>query len=84
MPKNKGVNQMSEIKQRKQKKERGASVKDVIDSLSEFDGIDSIAVVVKYEDDDIETALSGDSTAELIGMLEVAKIELVEMITDAE
>lgn len=75
---------MSEIKQRKQKKERGASVKDVIDSLSEFDGIDSIAVVVKYEDDDIETALSGDSTAELIGMLEVAKIELVEMITDAE
>lgn len=75
---------MSEIKQRKQKNERGASVKDVIDSLSEFDGIDSIAVVVKYEDDDIETAFSGDSTAELIGMLEVAKIELVEMITDAE
>lgn len=75
---------MSEIKQRKQKNERGASVKDVIDSLSEFEGIDSIAVVVKYEDDGIETAFSGDSTAELIGMLEVAKIELVEMITDAE
>lgn len=75
---------MSEIKQRKQKNERGASVKDVIDSLSEFDGIDSIAVVVKYENDDIETAFSCDSTAELIGMLEVAKFELVEMITDAE
>lgn len=75
---------MSEIKTHKQKKERGASVKDVIDSLREFGGIDSIAVVVKYDDDHIDTAFSGDSTAELIGMLEVAKIELVEMITDAE
>jgi len=63
------------LKSYKQNKARGASIQEVIDSLQlSADKMESIAVVVIYSDDEIETAYSGDSDVELIGMLEVAKL----------
>ena len=75
---------MSDIKQHKQKKERGASVQGVIDSLNDISEIDEIAVVVSYTDGKIDTAFSSDSKTSLIGLLKVAKMELIELVYEEE
>ena len=85
MPENKGVNRMSEIKQHKQKKERGVSVQQVIDGLQENVGyIDSIVVALSYDDNTVVSAYSGDNDAELIGNLEIVKAELIDGMKQVE
>ena len=70
-----------DIKSYKENKSRGASVKDVIDSLKECEHkTESIAVVVMYSDGEIETAYSTENNVELIGLLDIAKIELTNDI----
>lgn len=64
-----------DIKSYKQNKSRGASVQQVIDSLqTNVKRTQSIAVVVMYSDDTIDTAYSGDNNIELVGLLEVLKL----------
>lgn len=76
---------MSEIRQCKQKNERGASVEDVVNSfVGNTEHMESIAVVVLYDDGEIDTAFSSDSTLELAGMLEVAKKEVLDMVIENE
>ena len=70
-----------DIKSYKENKSRGASVKDVIDSLKECEyKTESIAVVVMYSDGEIDTAYSGESNVELIGLLNMAKAEITNNI----
>lgn len=73
-----------DIKSYKQKKERGVSVEDVIQSFSGKHGdYDSIIIVAKCSDGNIDIAYSTANDAELVGLLEVAKSELVECIRDS-
>lgn len=72
-----------DIKSYKQKKERGLSVRQVIESaLNDADQLDSIVIVTKYDDGNIATGYSGDNNIELTGLCEFVKTELVELIAE--
>lgn len=62
----------------KQHKERGMSVKDVLeDALKESTETESIVIVQKMKNGDIPTSFSWESSLEAIGMLEVAKADVI-------
>lgn len=63
-----------------QRKERGVSVKQIIESaLAQSGEIDSIALVARHEDGIIRTSYSvKEGGLELLGMLEVSKDQVLE------
>ncbi|MEK4025798.1 hypothetical protein [Sporosarcina sp. FSL W7-1283] len=72
-----------DIKSYKQKKKRGLSVRQVIESaLNDVDQLDSIVIVAKYDNNNIATGYSGDNNVELAGLCEFVKAELVELIAE--
>lgn len=62
----------------KQHKERGMSVKDVLENaLKESSQTESIVIVRKMKNSDVPTSFSWESSLESLGMLEVAKADIV-------
>lgn len=62
----------------KQHKERGMSVKDVLESaLKESANTESIVIVRKMKNSDVPTSFSWESSLEALGMLEIAKADIV-------
>lgn len=62
----------------KQKKERGMTVKDVLESsLKHSSETESIVIVRKMKNNDVITSFSWESSLESLGMLEVAKADIV-------
>lgn len=72
------------IKQYKQRKERGCSVSDLAEELKEnADNYESIVIIGLTNDKGIDISFSSDNGAESIGLLEVAKSILVDEIRDS-
>ena len=69
-----------------QRKERGVSVKQIIESaLTQSDEIDSIALVARHKDGFIRTSYSVEEGGlELLGMLEVSKDQVLETMKDLD
>ena len=62
----------------KQHKERGMSVKDVLENaLKESSETESIVIVRKMKNGDVPTSFSWESSLEALGMLEIAKSDIV-------
>ena len=62
----------------KQHKERGMSVKDVLENaLKESSETESIVIVRNMKNSDVQTSFSWESSLEALGMLEVAKADIV-------
>lgn len=63
----------------KQKKERGVSVKELLENrLKQTDEFESIVIVGKHKDGTIYTGYSWDNSLEALGMLDIAKIDVTE------
>ena len=70
-----------DIKSYRQKKERGASVRQLAEELlKEVDQFESILIVGLDENKEMLLSYSTDSNGELIGVMEAAKSLLVEDI----
>ena len=69
-----------------QRKERGVSVKQILESaLAQSDEMDSIALVARYKDGIIRTSYSvKEGGLELLGMLEVSKDQVLETMKDLD
>ena len=69
-----------------QRKERGVSVKQILENaLAQSDEIDSIALVARHKDGFIRTSYSvKDGGLELLGMLEVSKDQVLETMKDLD
>lgn len=79
----KGGNSM-DFKDAKQRKERGYSVKQAVADLNESaDSYETIIIIGKTSDNELEFGYSGGNDAELIGQLEVLKAVLIERIQEA-
>lgn len=62
----------------KQHKERGMSVKDVLESALKYSSeTESIVIVRKMKNNDVITSFSWESSLEALGMLEVSKADIV-------
>ena len=62
----------------KQHKERGMSVKDVLEkALNQSSETESIVVVSKMKNSDVQTSFSWESSLEALGMLEIGKSDIV-------
>lgn len=62
----------------KQHKERGMSVKDVLESALKCSSeTESIVIVRKMKNNDVITSFSWESSLEALGMLEVSKTDIV-------
>lgn len=62
----------------KQHKERGMSVKDVLENaLKESSETDSIVIVRNMKNGGVPTSFSWESSLEALGMLEIAKADIV-------
>lgn len=62
----------------KQHKERGMSVKDVLENaLKESANTESIVIVRNMKNSDVQTSFSWESSLEALGMLEIAKADIV-------
>lgn len=67
-----------DFEEAKQHKERGMSVKDVLESALKYSSeTESIVIVRKMKNGDIPTSFSWESSLEALGMLEVAKIDVI-------
>lgn len=67
-----------DFEEAKQHKERGMSVKDVLESALKYSNeTESIVIVRKMKNGDIPTSFSWESSLEALGMLEVAKIDVI-------
>ena len=69
-----------------QRKERGVSVKQILESaLDQSDEMDSIALVARHKDGFIRTSYSvKEGGLELLGMLEVSKDQVLEIMKDSD
>ena len=69
-----------------QRKERGVSVKQILENaLAQSDEIDSIALVARHKDGFIRTSYSvKDGGLELLGMLEVSRDQVLEIMKDLD
>lgn len=69
-----------------QRKERGVSVKQIIESaLAQSGEIDSIVLVARHNDEIIYTSYSvKEGGLELLGMLEVSKNQVLETMKDLD
>jgi len=62
----------------KQHKERGMSVKDILEkALKESGETESIVIVRKMNNSDVPTSFSWESSLEALGMLEIAKADII-------
>lgn len=67
-----------DLTEARQKKERGMSVRDVLEkALAECNETDSIVIVRKMNDGTIPTSFSWESSLESLGLLEIAKADVV-------
>lgn len=74
---------MNQFQEAKQKKDRGVSVKDVINStLNISDDIESIVIVSKHKDGTVYTGFSWESSLESLGMLEVGRDRILSVMQD--
>ena len=69
-----------------QRKERGVSVKQIVETaLAQSDEIDSIALVARHKDGFIRTSCSvKEGGLELLGMLEVSRDQVLEIMKDLD
>ena len=71
---------MSEInfKEKQERRDRGISVNDIVDYINKKkNNIDSIIVLATHKDGEIQASYSLDNDVEAIGILEIAKTELL-------
>lgn len=62
----------------KQHKERGMSVKDVLENALKYSSeTESIVIVRNMKNSDVQTSFSWESSLEALGMLEIAKADIV-------
>ena len=67
----------------KQHKERGMSVKDVLENALKYSSeTESIVIVRNMKNSDVQTSFSWESTLEALGMLEIAKADIVGYMAD--
>lgn len=69
-----------------QRKERGVSVKQILENaLAQSDEMDSIALVARHKDGFIRTSYSvKEGGLELLGMLEVSRDQVLEIMKDSD
>jgi len=71
------------LKEFKQKKERGLSVRGAAqDLLDNADRYESVLIVALDENKQVNTSYSANGTLELVGLAEMAKTMLIEDTTD--
>lgn len=74
---------LNQFQEAKQKKERGVTVKDTLESaLKEADDIESIVIVNKYKDGVVGVGFSWESSLESLGMLEVGKDRILSVMQE--
>lgn len=67
-----------DINERRQKQERGVSVKGLLEEiLAEADDLESVVIVARNREKEILVGFSTDNTMETLGFLEVAKNEIL-------
>lgn len=67
-----------ELSEARQHKERGMSVKDVLeDALKESSKTESIVIVRKMNNGLVPTSFSWESSLEALGMLDIAKADII-------
>ncbi|MGK9325222.1 hypothetical protein [Aerococcus urinaeequi] len=72
-----------DFKEAKQRKERGMSVKQILDLTVEVsDNIETVVIVTKHKDMTVQTSFSSNGTLEMLGMLSVAEAQLVDDMTE--
>ena len=67
-----------DFEEAKQHKERGMSVKDVLENALKYSSeTESIVIVRNMKSSDVQTSFSWESSLEALGMLEIAKADIV-------
>lgn len=68
-------------KDQKEKDSRGVSVKDILsNSLARADELETVVVVGLKKDKVVEVGYSWENSLETLGMLDVAKLEIIEVM----
>lgn len=71
------------FKEAKQRKERGISVKQVLEQAVEIsDNVETVVIITKHNDMTVRTSLSSNNAIEILGMLSIAEAQLVDDITE--
>lgn len=72
-----------DFKEAKQRKERGISVKQILERAVEVsDNIETVVIVTMHKDMTVRTSFSSNGTLEMLGMLSVAEAQLVDDMTE--
>jgi hypothetical protein len=73
---------MIDFEEERQRKERGVTVKDLLNSaLVNADDTESIVIVSKLKDGSVYTGFSWESSLESLGMLDIGKIQIIDEMT---
>lgn len=71
------------FKEAKQRKERGISVKQVLEQAVEIsDNVETVVIITKHNDMTVRTSLSSNNAIEILGMLSIAEAQLVDDMTE--
>ena len=74
---------MIDFEEEKQRKERGVTVKGLLNNaLNNAEDTESIVIVSKQKDGVVFTGYSWESSLESLGMLDIAKIQIIEELTE--
>lgn len=74
---------MINFEEEKQRKERGVTVKDLLNSaLENADDTESIVIVSKSKDGLVLTGYSWESSLESLGMLDIGRTQIIEEMTE--
>ena len=77
----KGGSAVSEFEERRQKKERGITVKESLKQVTDqADEIETIVIVYKKKDGTIPTTFNWESSLEALGMLEIGKADIMTFL----
>ncbi|MDN6288877.1 MAG: hypothetical protein L0J63_01155 [Tetragenococcus koreensis] len=72
---------MNEFEERKQKKERGITVKETLNqALDIADDIETIVIVYKKKDGTVPTSFNWENSLEALGMLEIGKADIISYL----
>lgn len=77
------IKEAADFEEAKLKKERGTTVKDILESeLKKYKDIKSIVIVSMHKNGEIETGYSWEGSTEALGMLVVAQSQIVDYMED--
>lgn len=72
-----------DFKEAKQQKERGITVKQILNRAVEVsDNIETVVIVTLHKDMTVRTSFSSNGTLEMLGMLSIAEDQLVDDMTE--